>query len=1085
MGQKLGVDVRVEIGSESEKVQVTAESPLLDTADATVGQVIDHNKILELPLPSRNPLQLAQIAPGVGGISSNLADLSWRRRVRELEYYVDGAPVTAVGDGHAAVMPSIDAIEEFRVDTNNLSAEYGRSSGGDISIQTRSGTNRYHGSLYEFAQSNVFNANTWNGNRRNSPLGSYTEHQFGGTIGGPVVIPKLYNGHDRTFFFFNFDGFRQYQNGSLNFATVPTALERQGNFSQTLNTNSQAVTIYDPATYNSATNSRTPFAGNIVPSSRFDPVAVYMLGLFPAANRTADPNGANNFQGVNSDVTTQNNFTVRLDQNFTSNQHASFRMTRNTFNDNPSYWAGPATAGLRNTRQQLPNESLNYSWIARPTFIVSALFGVTPNETQYYPAVPGFDPTKIPFAANARAVLDPRFVPAMSFEKLTGLGGTFITTNLHERNFMGSLSAVKIWNRHTIKFGFEQHNLYINDSEPGAPSGQATFDGEWTGLNQQAPFAQQGSGLASYLLGLPNAFSFDSGQQAYALAFHNYAAYVQDDFKFSSKLTLNLGVRWDYETPITERFNRLTTIDYQANDGYKTNPAYSWASQVVGAGILPAGDPVPNLSGPFLGGIALIPSAKFPGRGSTQSHPYNFAPRLGLAYQIAPKTVFRAGFGIMYADYSGNATGSDSYGGSAFFKTNGTADITNNGGQSNLATLTNPFPNNLGIHYATTDPATVLADYVGNINRSFEYGMKVAYEIAYNGGIQHQIGGWKLEGTFVANKGVHLYVGGNPSYDTLPDQYLSLGSQLNVNVPNPFYGALPYNGTQVTAATIPYKYLLLPYPYLTGGGVILQRSSGNSHYFAGYFKAEHRFGNGISVLMSYSVSKLIDDTDGKSANTYSLPQDGANFKDIEGLSAQDIPQKLALTYLYELPVGRGKHFLRNPQGVGGHLLDAAIGGWQVSGFTIIQSGYPLQITQNDNFTGGLGYGKLRPSVTGQPYISGGVNCAVGLPTQGATCRYLNPAAFSVTPIYKFGTSPAVLPNYRQPRYDQTNLALIKHFNFTEIRFLEVRIEAQNAFNHPVFMLDSTGVNIQNSNFGTFQATQNSPRNVQFGARFVF
>ncbi len=984
-------------------------------------------------------------------------------------------------------MPSIDAIQEFKVETNNLSAEYGHTSGGAINIQTRSGTNRLHGSLYEFAQADVFNANSWNNNRRGSPLGAYTLHQFGGTIGGPITIPKLYDGRNRSFYFFNFDGLRQYNSGSLAFATVPTQLERAGDFSQTTNTAGKGVTVYDPLTYDAATNSRKPFAGNMVPLNRFDPVASYMLSLWPLPNRPGDPaTEANNFAGVNSDDFTRDNFTLRFDQNFGDNHRLYFRAIRNSSYDAPSYWAGPGTAGLRNTSVLEPNYSFNYTWIARPSLIVVAQLGVTPRVSQFAPQFEGFDPTQIPFAANARQYLDPRYIPNLQFEKISNIGGTFITTNLHERYFFGHLSATKVWAKHTLKFGYDERRPYLNDSEPGSPSGSGVFNGQWTGLNQQAPLASQGSGLASFLLGVPNSFSFDSGREAYALAWKNHAAFAQDDWRVNGRLTMNLGVRWEYEEPITERYNRLVTFDPNADNGYKINPAYNFQQSAIAAGILPAGSPAPKLSGPFLGGIGVVATGRYPDRGNTQSHPSNFAPRIGLAYKITGNTVFRAGFGIIYASYTGNASGSDSYGGSAYFKTRGTANITTDNGRTYLATLANPFPGDAGLFVGTTDPTLTYQRYVGNLNRSFIIDMQPAYEISYNGGLQHQMGGWLFAGTFVANKGVHLYVGGNPSTNTLDPAYLSLGSLLEKNVPNPFYGAgLPNNANQIAASTVPYKLLLLPSPWLMGGTSILQRPIGNSHYFAGEFTAERRYHNGLSILISYTVSKLIEDTAGKASSPYSLPQDGKSFIDIKGVSVQDIPQKFVATYLYDLPVGKGKRFLGDPNGLGGVILDRVVGGWKIAGFSILQSGYPLTIQQSDNFTSGIGYGKQRPTLTGESYFGSGVSEAIGNVNQGQTGRYVNPAAFKPTPQYTFGNSPATLPKFREPRFNQTDLGLMKEFRFTERSFLEVRIEAQNAFNHSVFTLDNTTMNIQNANFGLFNATVNNPRNVQFGARFVF
>ncbi len=1087
IAEKLGVDFALELGSVDQKITVNADSPLLETTNATVGQVIDSRKILELPLPTRDPMRLAQIAPGVGGQGAGLGDFRLGGgRVRQNEYYVDGTPSNAVGDFRAVALPSIDALQEFKVETNNLSAEYGHTSGGAINLQTRSGTNEFHGSLYEFAQADTFNANSWNNNRRGSPLGSYTQHQFGGTIGGPVLLPRIYNGRSRTFFFFNYDGFQQYNDGALSFATVPTDLERAGNFSQTTNSAGQKVTIYDPSTYNAATNSRAPFAGNIIPASRFDPVAKYMLSLFPSANQPGDPQtGANNYSGVSADHNYKNNLTFRLDQNFGANQKLYFRAIRNSFHDEPTYWAGPGTPGLRNTYVLEPNFSLSYTWIATPTFIVVGQFGVTPRVSQFAPQFSGFDPTQIPFAANVKPFLDPRYIPNLSFEKISGTSGTFITTNLHERYFFGHLSATKVWSRHTLKFGYEERRPYLNDSEPGSPAGSGVFNGQWTGVNQQAPLTGQGSGFASFLLGIPNSFSFDSGREAYALAWRNEAAFVQDDWRLNGRLTLNLGLRWEYEAPITERYNRLVTYDPSAVNPYiKVNPAYNFQLSTIAGGLLPAGSPAPNLTGPFVGGIGVVNTPQYPDRGNTQSHPLNLGPRFGLAYRIAPNTVFRGGFGILYASYTGNASGSDSYAGSAYFKSRGTANITTDGGQTNLATLGNPFPNNAGLLVGTTDAATTYQRYVGNLNRGFIVNMKPAYEIDYNAGVQHQLKSWLFTGTFVANKGVHLYVGGNPSVNTLNPAYLSLGTLLEKNVPNPFAGAIPENATQMNAATVPYKLLLLPSPWLMGGTSILQQPIGNSHYFAGEFTVERRYSNGLSVLLSDTISKLIEDTASKAGTPYGLPQDGKTFRDIKGVSVQDIPQKFVATYLYDLPVGKGKRWLGDPHG-GGAILDRFIGGWKIAGFTIIQSGYPLTIQQSDNFTGGLGYGKQRPTLTGQSYFGAGLGESIGNVGQGQTGRYINPAAFRPTPQYVFGTSPSVLPNFREPRFNQTDFGLMKQFRFTEKKFLEVRIEAQNAFNHPVFTLDNSTMNIQNANFGLFNATANGPRSVQFGARFAF
>lgn len=1086
VADRLGLNLELEIGALGESVVVEAETPLLVTTNANIGQVIDRKKILELPLPGRDTIRLIQLAPGVGGYNSNLGDLRFGGgRTRLAEFFVDGSPTSAAGDARPTALPSIDAIQEFKVETNNLSAEYGRLSGGAVNIQTRAGTNEVHGALYDFARDGVFNANSWDANRRNNPRGEFSLHQFGVAIGGPIRLPR-YDGRNRSFFFFNYDAERRSNAGSLRFATMPTELERRGDFSETVNNNGNLVTIYDPLTYNASNNRRQPFTGNRIPETRFDPAARYMLSLWPLPNRPGDPGTLqNNFAGVNSGTSRRDDLTMRLDQNFGSNHRLYIRLTRNYSTSNPNYWAGPATDGVRPSWLTETSSTVNWTWTAQPTLIITAQAGATPRNFTYYPVFEGFDPTQIPFAENARRELDPRFVPRMTFERVAGLGVSFQTTWLRERYFFGSTSATKVWAKHTLKVGYEIRPIYLNNTEPGAPSGQGTFNGAWTGLNQQAPFAQQGSGFASFLLGLPNSFSFDSGQLGWALSFRNHALYVQDDIKVRKNLTANLGLRWEYEAPMTERFDRLGFIDPGADNGYRINPSYDFQRDVIGAGALPAGIPLPNLNGPFLGGLGLVASPQSPGRGNTQQRLRNFGPRLGLAWQPRNNTVIRSGLGIIYSGYTGNASGASSLSLHPFFRTSGNSLVTPDNGRTVSSTLSNPFPNNTGLLFGTNDPAEVISRSIGSNYFGYQYNQRPSYEISYNFGIQQQVGRWRFEGSFIGNRGVHLYVGGNPWLNTMPTDYLSLGALLERPVANPFFNAgLPDNGNLLARPTIPYKYLLSSHPHLAGNARILQQSRGNSQYLAGFFSAERRFHNGLSLLFSYTVSKLIEDTSAKTGTRFGLPQDGRTFRDMRGVSVQDIPQKLVVTYLYDLPIGRGKVLLRNPQSGAEKALNHAFGGWKVSGFTTLGSGYPLQVTQSDNFTGGFGYGPLRPTLAGDYHNNTGIRNAVGFPTQ-AQGRYLNREAFAVTPRYEFGTLPHILPNLRQPRFNQTDFALMKDFRFGEVKYLQIRMEAQNFFNHPVFMLGNNELNIQNANFGYFNATMNQPRNMQFGARFVF
>jgi hypothetical protein len=564
--------------------------------------------------------------------------------------------------------------------------------------------------------------------------------------------------------------------------------------------------------------------------------------------------------------------------------------------------------------------------------------------------------------------------------------------------------------------------------------------------------------------------------------------YVQDDYKVSRRLTVNLGLRWEYEAPETERFNRIVYVDSKADSGLKVNPNFNWQRDVIAAGYLPSSVPTPNLTGPFPGVVGLVSSSARSSRNGTDPYWKNFGPRLGMAWQIDSKTTLRAGFGILYSGYTGNASGTGSLAINNYINSSGTATITKDGGQTVFGTLANPFPGNYGLNPAITDWNAMKDLYLGTYAYGYELDHRPSSEMSYNIGLQRTLKDtWLFEGSFVGNQGRHLYVGGNPALGTMDSPNLALGATpLEKQVPNPFYGMLPASNTSALAQkTIAYKFLLNSEIAWPGGGLrSLQRSTGSSHYTGGMFRVERRFKAGLSLQVAYTISKLIEDTSAKTSSAYGLPQDGKSFQDIRNLSVQDIPQKFVATYLYALPFGKGQKWMRDTSTGGRKVLDAIAGGWKVAGFTIMQSGYPLQIRQNDNFTGGLNYGPLRPTLVGDYMTGTSIGDATGAPATGKP-RYVNLAAFQVTPRYQFGTSPSTLPNMRQPRYNQTDLAIMKDFHFGEAKFLQVRLDSTNFFNHPLFQLDANAQNIQRSEFGYFQSQMNGPRTMQFGARFVF
>ncbi|MCC6859190.1 MAG: TonB-dependent receptor, partial [Bryobacterales bacterium] len=589
VGDRITLDVTMEIGTASESVTITAEIPLLRTEDAEQGLVIDNRRIMELPQYSRDPLAFAQLAPNVNGSSSSAGYGSNFRidggRTNQAEYFQDGIPVTT-GYQHniPASTPSKEALAEFKVLTSGLSAEYGRLSGGAVVLVTRSGTNEFHGSAYEFFKNDKLNANGWNANRLNRPKAIFHDNVFGFTFGGPVTLPKLYNGRDRTFFFLNYEGMRHVAGSNANQASVPTELERAGDFSQSLYHGGKPVEIFDPSTGRLVNGqiTRDPFPGNRIPQARFDPLAKVYLGYYPMPNQAPQvlTNNVNNYVYNSATPSTSNRWTGRLDQNWSTSNTTHFTISQYSYSTTtPRAFSKLQAVGV--TSSEAYTTSLEHNWTLTPSTIVTFRGGVVRSKN-FSGSTVDADATGWPLAQNVINLLggtNTGRVPNISASGITALGGGSLG-DIRDTTYTGSISLQKMWGKHTLKAGWEHRRYLSNEMSGGSFS---TYSEALVTAQSPAMASVNGLALAGYMLGLATGGS--GSQMAGPASLQTYhGAYLQDDIKLTPKLTVNAGLRWDLEPPRTERFDRQSYWDRNYTWGMKPDTTWSWSQveQAIG-----------------------------------------------------------------------------------------------------------------------------------------------------------------------------------------------------------------------------------------------------------------------------------------------------------------------------------------------------------------------------------------------------------------------------------------------------------------------------------------------------------------------
>jgi Carboxypeptidase regulatory-like domain/TonB dependent receptor len=1067
--QQATIDVELTVGAIATSVSVEAAATLLNTTSATLGQVVENKYILSLPLAGRAPLALVALSPGVTpsnlnpGGQTNTNFTANGNRNSSADVLLDGMSVANVeqnsGITNLEYQPSVDVVQEFKVQTNYFSSEFGNTGGAIINVVTKSGTNEFHGVGYEFHRNAALNANSWFSNRAGRAIPDFKRNVFGGTLGGPVLIPMAYNGHNKTFFFFDYEGTRQ-DSATTKTVSVPTLKEKAGDFTDTRAADGKLITIYNPfSTFKNADGStlRNPFPGNIVPKSMFSPIALKALASYP--DPTSDGNAfthVNNFFGQGVNQSHANQMDGKIDHIISDRQRIMSRYSVNWGASVPAVlWSSklsdPFSNGDSHSRTQ--NFVIDYTRTQSPTTLITLRYGVLRQASYTDPKSLGFDQTSLglsPLFLTSGIKMFPNFAPeGYQFTGQVGYG--LIGRGDDANSFTGSVT--KVLNGHSLKMGAEARLNRLNYLQPGYPQGNFNFARITTSQDPNRGDTYQGNAIASMLIGWTSGGQYHLDPWS-ASASQYYGWYLQDDWKITRRLTLNLGLRYDFDLPRTERYNRYSWFDFGA-----PSPL---------AGKVPG---YPDLKGQFKFTDANT-------RRPIDTDFNNVQPRFGFAYELNEKTAIRGGYGIFYTLSRATVKGHTGVG----FSTTSNIESSRDGNLTQYASLDNPYPNGLTIPPGNSQGASTFLGL--SVSTDSRFNQNPQYQ-QWNFSIQRALpGNSVVQVNYTGGKGTHLYFGGGVTNANLLDpQYWPAGrTKLNSLVTNPFYGIITNPLSALSAPTVTLNTLLRPYPQYSGGVSGSARNIANSIYHGVQFQYEKRFSHGLSVLAHYTISKLIDDSSFSDGNVGWLGgvtdvQNPLNLRLERAVSAQDIPQRLVTTFSYQLPIGKGK-----PIGNGwGRGLNMALGGWEVNALMTFSKGFPLnsgsQFRELPLQGATLWNGVQRPNLIGDPRMPGSVEDRLN--------NYLNVNAFSRPAPDTFGTMPRTLPNYRSPGLRNADMAIFKNVALNEVRYLQLRLEAFNVTNTPTFA--TPHMTYGASNFGVIDAYAGGrgPREMQVAIKFYF
>jgi hypothetical protein len=1076
-GQVAEQKVMLAVGAITENIEVTSQAPLLNSDNANIASDINATQVVALPLNLRNIIGLATLnssvsnaaeeqivgAPGISGSADQ--DVSFLNFggtfFNTAEYLLDGTWDTRLDWGGVIYVPSVDDVQEFKIQTNAFTAQYGFSSGNVINVVTKSGSNEFHGDAYEFYRNSSADARYFFNNGKQP---QFTRNQFGATIGGPIR-------KDKTYFFGYYEGLRQSTPATF-IGTMPTQAERTGDFSALLGGPTGQVdalgrsilsgAIYnpfstrqitagqvDPTTGLVATSTgyiRDPFSGNIIPPALLDKIASSI------ATGTYWPNPTtsgltNNFLAASSAEAHSNEYSVRIDQNLTDSDRLNVRWSQKYQSkiNYPTYY-GPSDPGGPGVVAPNNRYSINagYNHIFSPTFAMSANFGVNRHVEQSVTQSFGF---------KSSALGLPSFIDGMapSFPLVQPQSYSYLGAQAGLDNYIvpqtiwtSSVDFTKAMGRHTIGFGFMDVWARIDGGHYANTN--LTFQTTTTaGPDPQAETAGTGDGFASFLLGAGSGLNQTAVNAFPATDKHLLGWYVQDDWKITRRLTLNLGMRYEIQTAPAERHDKQQYFDFSASNPISSDVGFN----------------VP--------GMLVFNSSGNSGLYNTSYK--NFAPRIGAAYQLRDKIVLRGGYGVFYVpNYYGQGPNIGYSQGTPWVTSlnNGLNPSSTLSGNTSLG-LPSAFPN--GAVPATGSSLGGLTDVGFGLNPVVDPIRHSPYVQQWMLGAQYSFtNNDLLDITYVGNHGVHV-LSQYLEWNELSTADQALGNQLNQMVANPFYGHITSSGCGLDKSTIVYGQLLRPFPEYCSV-TEAPPAVGGSTYNALQATYTHRWHSGLQLNVSYTYSKFMDNVQG--ASGWAFPGSGSSVRNSYNLAAErsvdasDLTHSFVANYNYELPFGKGKQF-----GSGwSRPLDAVLGGWAWSGILSAHTGLPLSINPASNNTAGYGFNQ-------RPNIVAGVS---PVPQNQSINNWINPAAFVQPAPFTFGDASRFLSNLRAPGYVNWDMGLQKWWNITETMRFQFRFELFNAFNHPNFFTPDT--NLGDRNFGTITSAYPA-RSLQFAGKFYF
>ncbi|MEZ5356471.1 MAG: TonB-dependent receptor [Bryobacteraceae bacterium] len=1043
----LTVDVAMELGNVTETVNVTEEVPLMETANASTGQVVDRQKLVDLPNLGRNPFMMSKIAqnvvPAGNPIYNRMQDQSGSSQisiaggpVRGNNYLLDGIPITD-SVNRAVIIPTIESVQEVKIQANTYDAEMGRTGGGVFNTYLKSGTNHLHGSGFGYIRETTWAANSFFNNRGDLPRAEQPFRNYGGSLGGPIILPRLYDGRNQTFFWIGAEAYRQTSALGSEYS-VPTLAERAGDFSSSASRAGGAQIIYDPLTTLTTGGqfSRTPFPGNRIPTSRIDTVGRNIAATYPTPSRAADFLGANNYSASASLYDRADQASFKADHELAPWWRASVSYLHYGSREPGENWFG-GTTGPSSwlLARKVDATQVNNVLTLNPTTVVNIRYGFNRFPNASTQRSMGYDLAALGFApAFTSAVQSPTF-PNVTMETFASLGTNSNSfTVYHSKNLLGSVS--KFIGRHNLKAGADFRRINIDGVNYGNNSGAFTFRDVFTRATPVSATAGTGSDLATMLLGYPVA---GDGIVASNLFQHidYYAAYFHDDFRLSSRLTLNLGLRYEYETGLQGNENALVT----GFDRTAVNPL-----PTVG------GAPQPN-GALMYAGLNGAPTQ------TGNNNRNKLSPRVGAAYSLDSKTTIRGGYGLFWAPIP--------YG---LQSTLGYAQTTPvlasvDGNATPASSLSNPFPNGLlpivGNSLGQLAGIGQTVSFIDQFHRSPRVHQ-------YSFDIQREVKGLTLLAGYVGTTSRNMVLGtGTININQLDPSNFSIGRPLLDRVPNLYYSA---GGPGLIGATsITRAQSLMPFPQFDRVNLTFSDQN-KGRYDSLVLKAQKRMAHGISFVTTWTWSKNMDASfggPGNNLNTAGALQNSYDPFGEYGLAVVDATHRWASAFTYELPFGRGRALLSSSR-----LLDAVVGGWSVNAVSIYQSGFPLAITQQSNNNSALGAGQ-RPNATG---VSPSVTGSFAQRLDG----WINPAAFSQAPAFAFGNLSRST-SLRGPGQASWDMSVFKTFTLMEGVKAQFRAEALNAFNTPQFRSPNT--TFGNANFGRVTSQANFPRLIQLGVRF--